>query len=532
MIKTLFRKQMLELNRGFFYDSKKGKSKSKSAAAVSILVFAILMIAVIGGIFVYMADMLSPLIEVGMGWMYFLIMGAVAVMLGMFGSVFNTYASLYQAKDNDLILSLPVPVRMILAVRLSGVYLMGAMYSLIVFVPAMIIYYINASVGVSQIVGTVAMALLITIFVLVLSCVLGWVVAKISGRLKNKSFVTVVLSIAFIVLYYFVYFRANEMIMNLLENATKTGDTIKLKAHPLYVIGCAAQGDTKPLLIVSAVVLLLFVATLFVLSRTFLSIATAGSNEKKVVYKEKKVKVKSVHGALFGREMKHFLSSPIYMLNCALGSLFLVIAAAALLWKGYWIENVLVWEIGMSEEWMAVLAMAGICMMSSMNTITAPSISLEGRNLWLVRSLPVTSWQVIRSKLNLHLLLTAVPTLLCSVCACIALRIGLIMGLFVILVPLAYTFLGGAFGLVVNLRNPNLNWTSETAVVKQSFGVIAVMFGGWGLVLIPAAAYLFWLADMMSVYVYVLLWLALYMIIFAIMYRWLRRGGTKILDSL
>ena len=77
---------------------------------VSMALFAILMVFVIGGLFLAMSWMLSPLVGLGMSWMYFLIMAAAAIALGLFGSVFNTYSSLYQAKDNDLLLSLPIPV--------------------------------------------------------------------------------------------------------------------------------------------------------------------------------------------------------------------------------------------------------------------------------------------------------------------------------------------------------------------------------------------------------------------------------------
>ena len=42
----------------------------------------------------------------------------------------------------------------------------------------------------------------------------------------------------------------------------------------------------------------------------------------------------------------------------------------------------------------APLLLAGaICMLASMNDITAPSVSLEGKSLWLLQSLPVTPWQ-------------------------------------------------------------------------------------------------------------------------------------------
>ena len=62
-------------------------------------------------------------------------MGLLAVLLGAFGSVFNTYSGLYLSKDNDLLLSMPIPVRSIMVSRLLGVYLMGLMYSGVVMLP-------------------------------------------------------------------------------------------------------------------------------------------------------------------------------------------------------------------------------------------------------------------------------------------------------------------------------------------------------------------------------------------------------------
>ena len=54
---------------------------------------------------------------------------------------------------------------------------------------------------------------------------------------------------------------------------------------------------------------------------------------------------------------------------------------------------------------------AALCMLASMNDMAAPSVSLEGKSLWLLQSLPVTPWQVLRAKLRLQLLLTAIPVL-------------------------------------------------------------------------------------------------------------------------
>lgn len=180
------KKQLLELNKSFFVDRKTGKGKSARSATFSIVLFILLMIFAIGGMFCYMSYSMRPLITYGMSWLYFAIMGATAALFGVFGSVFNTYSSLYDAKDNDLLLSMPIPVRDIMAARLIGVYLMGLMYSGVVVIPAVGVYFITAHPGISGITAVI-MAVMVTVLVLILSCILGWVVAKIAVKLKTRA---------------------------------------------------------------------------------------------------------------------------------------------------------------------------------------------------------------------------------------------------------------------------------------------------------------------------------------------------------
>ena len=55
MLKTLIKKQLLELNKSFFVDRKTGKGKSARSATFSIVLFILLMIFAIGGMFCYMS---------------------------------------------------------------------------------------------------------------------------------------------------------------------------------------------------------------------------------------------------------------------------------------------------------------------------------------------------------------------------------------------------------------------------------------------------------------------------------------------
>ena len=119
MLKILVKKQLTEIFRSYFYDAKNNKARSKGATAAYLCFFAVLMIAVLGGIFASMAFSLClPLSAAGADWLYFAVIGLIAILLGTFGSVFSTYSELYLAKDNDLLLSMPIPVNTIIASRL------------------------------------------------------------------------------------------------------------------------------------------------------------------------------------------------------------------------------------------------------------------------------------------------------------------------------------------------------------------------------------------------------------------------------
>ena len=169
MLKLLLKKQLLEIFQVYFYDAKKNKARSKASTAMYFALFILLVFGLLGGIFTFLAAKLcTPLIEAGMDWMYFALMGLIAVLLGAFGSVFNTYAGLYLPKDNDLLLSMPIPVSALVVEHLFGIYLMGLLYSAVVIVPAIIVYWTIAGVSLPVVFGGLLMTLLISVFVLLI----------------------------------------------------------------------------------------------------------------------------------------------------------------------------------------------------------------------------------------------------------------------------------------------------------------------------------------------------------------------------
>ena len=533
MFRILLKKQMTEIFRAYFYDAKKNKKRSVFSTVLFFGFFIILMVGIVGGMFFYLADSLCKLFAmVNMKWLYFLIMGMIAIALGTFGSVFNTYSGLYLSKDNDLLLSMPIPIRSILTIRLVSVYLMGLMYSAIVMLPAVIVYWIEVEATLLTIVGPVLLILLISLLVLILSCVLGWCVAKISLKLKNKSFITVILSLCFFALYYFVYFKAQDLIQNLLMNAAVYGEKVKGSAYPVYLFGKIGEGDLLAMLLYTAVIAVLCALTFVVLSRSFIKIATSSGSVKKVVYKEKKEKRKTPFMAILQKEFGRFLSSPNYMLNCGLGVIALPIVGVVMLFKGNDILDFMNMIFGSEREGMLiVLVVTALSLLASMNDMVVPSVSLEGKNIWIAQSLPMDLWQVLRAKLSVQLLLTIVPLIVCEICFVFVMPSHGIETILGMIVPIVFAIFLTLFGLFLGLQMPNLSWTNELAPIKQSLSVVISMFGGWVVSIVLSVLY-YTTAYPMGVSLYFAVILVAFAIASVVLCIWLKKKGTIIFANL
>lgn len=190
----------------------------------------------------------------------------------------------------------------------------------------------------------------------------------------------------------------------------------------------------------------------FLISKSFLQVATATGKVSKVVYHKKTMKQESVTKALLFREFKHFTSSLGYMLNSGLGIFLMPICAVALLWKGRKIFTMLNGMFG----------------------------SQEGKSLWIAQSLPVTPWQVLRAKLDMQLILNSMPVMLCMICTAVVCPFKIGQFVMMILQVLSYVFVMAVFGLFMGVIKPVLTWTNELTPIKQSASVMITMFGGFG----------------------------------------------------
>ncbi|MBP5310301.1 MAG: hypothetical protein J6Z05_06870, partial [Lachnospiraceae bacterium] len=102
-----------------------------------------------------------------------------------------------------------------------------------------------------------------------------------------------------------------------------------------------------------------------------------------------------------------------------------------------------------------------------MAATTAMTPSLEGKNYWIVKSLPITKKTLYQGKMLFNLYLTVPFTLFATICFCISMKTPFTTALLSLVLGLCLCALSTAWGCACGIKHMRLDWENEVEVVKQ-----------------------------------------------------------------
>lgn len=531
MIKALFRKQFAELISQFSKrrTSRGGLVTNKRSIITFLVIFLVLYVSLGASFFVVFKEVIAGLTEATFP-LYYMLAGALATAVGLLGSVFNAYSTIFDAKDNEMLLSLPIPPHRIVLVRVAALSAMTLLYAGAVLLPAMLVFMIYAKTTALGYINAFFNFVPLVLLVEAVTLGIAFIVAAIAKRVKNKKVVVMVFSVLLTLLFYLIYFRS-QTAMNFLLTQTEVPAWARYSLFFFYAMGKAAQGDPLQMLIAVGTGAAAFALANYLLSRNFVKFTTA---KKNVASKAKKGVVKSAGRrlALFKREMKLFVSSPTYVMNCAFGVLFLFVVPIVAIVKADSVRQLLAsLQEALPHANGAGIAASVILLTEGMSCITAPAISMEGKRIYLLRSLPIPTTEIFAAKIATHLAVVLPGTLFASITIAAVLRVDVFCWLLMIILPVVHTLFIAGVGLCMNITSPVLDWTDEMTAVKSGVSVLVSVFGSMLVTIILGGLY-FLVAAFMADAVYLLIITALYGIGVYIMFRWLQTNGKRKFEKL
>ena len=499
--------------------------RERRNAAMSIVAI-VLIVVVYGGMSGMTAyQMISGGIDPAMP---FLMISTMASLFALAMAFAQGSATLSGFADFDTLMGMPIRTSTIVFARFLALYAVEALYCAAYLLPCGAVYAILCKPAWWFYPVFLAAILVMPVGPVVVGSGADLLLSAAFAGSKHRKGITsaikMILLMGFIVFAY-MFPQLNSRFMEAPEKASRVISGIYPPARWF------AQGVTGdfPLVLLfiagSAAVCALFV---FLLNKTFLPLhdrLSAGYHVKN--YRLGALKSSGTLKALFTIERKRFFNSTAWVINTVFGSIMIVILGVA---GAVAAGRVLPFLSEPPMRNVAVTAaLAAIIFCATLSPTTSCSISMEGKELWISKTLPVSAKTWLRAKLLTNLMLVG-PALLftitiLSICYRSILRPLSIVALF--LLPIAALLLATVTGLFVNARMPRFSWRSDTEVVKQSGAVLVMVLICFVLVAFAVVPMLFLPSNLTAIAVSAVFFFAA-----AAVYRHLMKNAEQIRRNL
>lgn len=516
----------------------KARNESRARKIVLPIVLALLVMFSVGSYVAILAEELAPS---HLTYIVLTIFIMVTSLLTIIEGVYKSQGILFEARDNELLFSLPITQSKIFFIRIFKLITFQFLYNSLFMLPAIIVYAMYEKTNVSFYLISTVMLVLLPIIPTILGCIFGYIIKGLSAKFKARNIMQVLFTSLILLGIFYVSFNMQGMVANIVQNANSIQEIITKIYYPAGLYINLIQNfnilDLVTLLAINIVPAFVFVyvASIFYFKINS-KLGEKGNGNKKVgVAKttEKTYRVRTQLSGLIHKEMKRFFSSPVFMVNAGFGMVLMIAVTFALsinfdgminsMMQG--METEIPIPIGEIKNMMPKVFYGFVIFISCMTSMTSSMISLEGKSFNITKSLPVETEKILLSKVLTSNILSIPIFLICDVIFFIAFKVAIIDIVFILLASIVMPTLTALIGILMNLKYPKMNATSDTEVVKQSMSSMLSVFMGMFVAILSIAIMI--MGNNYNTNLFVALELLTFSIITVMLWRILKKYGAK-----
>ncbi len=454
------------------FGSKVAKSKGRIIAFGILFLYSFLSIGFSTGMMFYQMQLTRELM---------LYVASYATGLAFLFALLQANGFIFQFKDYEVVGALPIkPISLLLA-KLATMLVFIYVFIFVLTLPIFIVYYIFTAFNFVGFIYLLLGFLILPLPAIILGSFLSLLISRVSKHFAHANLMqTILMFVIFLVIF------GVSMIGSI---AAETGSMI-----PVWVIESISSIYLPNEWYASAVYdgnllnftylflshLGFFVIFLFIISKLSVKTNQNRTANKQVIIKSKNVRQTPVLSALIKKEWSRFFGTPIYIFNCAFGLIMLLIGAVA----AFIFKNEVLSLINPFGPFF-LLGFFAFCLV----TVYTPavSLSLEGKNFGLLKTLPIRGEVIMSAKIIFNLVLEFSVVLLAFPFAVIGLGLDLWTSLASLLVIISFAILTSIFFAWLNLFFPRFDFKTEAEVIKQSMSAFIAVFSGFGIIIFDGA---------------------------------------------
>ncbi|MDO4294250.1 MAG: hypothetical protein Q4C65_13630 [Eubacteriales bacterium] len=504
-----------------------GKRKRGMSVAAGLALLAVLALFLSS---VYSLLFAMSLKLSGVPEFYFPLMILLAMAVSLFFSFMAAKGIVFGGKDLDFLLSLPVSSFSVMLSKLSALYLENLVFIGLWMLP-------TAAAG--WFLGFVSdplfwLRLLPTILLMpclpsLLAAMAGYLAAWVQSKIKRRSLLGSLLYVLLFLAFFFSYMQINRLGELMLEHRENVARLFRTWLLPVGLLSDGLAGNWSSWIAGLLLTALPFLAFAWIISRRYQQVLSSlKAQTLRTDFKLSSLKGRSPFAALLAKETERLFYTPIYLLNAGVGVVILIGLCIYLILQK---NKLLPFLSLLKPQDVSALCLAAIVFLLATLYPSAVSLSLENKNLWLLKEMPLKPTLLFAAKAALNLTLAWPASLAALILLGAAGFFSLPDGLLMLPVCLSFTGFLALAGVLLNLRFPKLDSDNDTIVIKQSFSAIFACFGGILLSVLAGAAW-FFLRRLLPFPALCLFFTVLFAILSWIAWQLLKGWGSREFDAL
>lgn len=395
-----------------------------------------------------------------------------ASLMSVITTITKANAYLFRAKDFEMLMALPIKPTTIISTKLTNLYLINLLWMFYCYIPSVIVYAIYNVTGVWYWVTAIIALFILPLFPITICSVISYLFGFIPLKKKIKNFFSIIFSLVFIVVVMSGSFSSSAME----EDPTGVTNSLANILNKAYFLGVFAfsgiKGNLISYLLFVGISVVLFGLFIYVVGLNYLKANNKNSSGETVKnFKLKGTKATSQAKAFLKKEITKYFGSPAYVMNTICGPVISTVAVIALSTQ----MNQLISTDANMIKIVPLIIMVLIIFMVSLTTTSACSLSLEGKNFWIIKSAPIPTKTVFFAKIAVNIIVTIPFIIIDTILCAILMKFNALELLAILVIPSIFAISISILGLYANLLIPRFDYDQEIKAIKQSMSVLVTM---------------------------------------------------------
>ena len=405
-------------------------------------------------------------------------------MLALVFTFFKTNGYLFNFKEYDMLMSLPFKPKTIAGCKFLYMYVKTLPWYLSISVSMLIGYAIYADITVFTVIIWLLMALLVPVIPMLAASFLGYIIARISAGFKKNNIVQTVLTFLLVIFAFSLRFiiesvfrddRVEEALETLADSVNGITD---LYIPAKWFTKAVTDTDILSFLLLTVTTIVLFEVLFILVGRSYREINSKLKNHAASGdFKMSGSKQRSILNAIAFKELRRIMGSSICMIQLFTGELLALLIGILVLFIDF---DDLISTVTQGAPVTSAMLHPSISLivyfLIGMVSSTAATPSLEGKNYWIVKSLPIPEKTLYQGKMLFNMYLTVPVAVFTTAAICISAKTPLLMSLLSVVLSVMLCAFSTAWGCVCGVKHIKLEWENEIEVVKQGTAITLYLF--------------------------------------------------------